>query len=173
MSDDTSTTANLAEGPRTSLETWSTGAGMGFVTLVMLAGIFGLAGPGTDTVRDEGATYELEVLYTTITRAGQPIPLEIRVTRPGGFDGPISMSICDEYFDDLDFQNWYPNPAMEIGGSESLVYEFDPPEGDLLEIDLDARVSPGQFGGLMDCTLAVLDSGVPAAAVSFDSWRLP
>lgn len=148
-------------------------AGMGFVTLVMLAGIFGLLGPDTDTVRDEGANYELEVLYTTITRAGQPIPLEIRVTRPGGFDGPISMSICDEYFDELDYQNWYPNPATEIGGGESLVYEFDPPEGDVLEIDLDARVSPGRFGGRMDCTLAVLDSGVPAATVSFDSWRLP
>lgn len=173
MSDERSTLRDVEDAPRGRKGRWAMRLGMGLVALVAISGAVGLAGPRTGTIGGEGGGYELDVVYTSITRAGQPAPLQVRVTRPGGFDGPVSLAICDEYFDDLDFQNWYPNPSSEIGEGDALVYEYDPPVGDVLEVDLDARVSPGQFGEVDDCRLAVMEGDVEVASVTFDTWRLP
>ncbi len=84
------------------------------------------------------------------------------------------MRFCDEFFNDLDFQNWYPNPAAETTVPPWIIYEFDPPpSGTTLEISLDARVSPGQFGETDDCQVSVLVEDEAVVSASFTSWRMP
>lgn len=77
------------------------------------------------------------------------------------------------FFDTLDFQSWNPTPSGKTGSPGGLVYEFDPPPGDVLEVSLDARSSPGRFGGTDECSVSVLDRGSPVATVSFESSRMP
>jgi hypothetical protein len=171
--DDSSTTSDLPTTPRTAFERWSTRAGMLLLAAVVLAGAVGLLGPKTGEKSASALEYDLRVTYPSITRAGEPAPLHVRVEGAGGFDGPIQIALCDDYFDDLDFQNWYPNPSAETSDTSQLVYEFDPPDGQVFEVSLDARAAPGQFGEVEDCTVTVLEEDVEVVSVSFKSWRMP
>jgi hypothetical protein len=172
-SDDFSTTSDLPTEPRGSLERWATRAGMLLLALIVLAGAVGLLGPKAGETSASAGEFDLHVQYPAITRAGEPAPLHIRVESAGGFDGPVQIALCDDLFDDLDFQSWYPTPSAETGDASQLFYEFDPPEGQVFEVSLDARAAPGQFGEVEDCTVTVLEEDVEVVSVSFDSWRMP
>lgn len=170
---DHSTISGLADEPTSRPARWTSRLGIGVLVLVVAAGAVGLLGPRTREGEDTGGGYLLEVEYAAITRAGQPAPLHIRVTRESGFDGPVQIGVCDDWFDHLDFQSWYPTPSAETGSADRLLYEFDPPPGETLEISLDARTSPGQFGGVARCEVDVLEQDQPVVSVSFRTWRLP
>ena len=148
-------------------------AGLLVLALVVIAGASGLLGPRKGTDSASSADYRLEVDYAAITRAGEPAPLNVRVESASGFDGPIQLAFCDDLFDDLDFQSWYPTPSKETGDTSRLVYEFDPPTGPVFEVSLDARAAPGQFGEVEDCTVSLLEEDVTQVSVSFNSWRMP
>lgn len=140
---------------------------------IVLAGAVGLLGPKSGQTKASAGEYDLRVTYPAISRAGEPAPLNVRVESAGGFDGPVQLTLCDDFFDDLDFQNWYPNPSAETGDTAELVYEFDPPDGQVFEVSLDARSAPGQFGDVQDCAVTVLEEDVEVVSVSFTTWRLP
>jgi hypothetical protein len=140
---------------------------------IVLAGAVGLLGPKGGEKSASADEYNLRVKYPAITRAGEPAPLHVRVESAGGFDGPIQLVLCDDFFDDLDFQNWYPTPSKETGDAAQIFYEFDPPDGQVFEVSLDARAAPGQFGGVEDCTVTLFEEDVEVVSVSFDSWRMP
>lgn len=148
-------------------------AGLSLLILIVLAGSVGLLGPRSGTTRAAADDYELRVEYPAISRAGEPAPLHIRVTSASGFDGPVELALCDDLFDDLDFQSWYPTPSAETGDASELVYEFDPPDGNVFEVSLDARAAPGQFGEVEDCAVTLLEQDVEVVSVSFTSWRMP
>lgn len=171
--DESSTTADLPTTARGPLERWGTQAGLFLLTAVVVVAALGFLGPRSAEVSATDGDYELEVEYPSIIRAGQPAPLHVRVGSAGGFDGPIELALCDDFFDHLDFQSWYPTPSEETGTATELTYEFDPPDGDVFEVSLDARAAPGQFGGIEDCTIAVLRNGSELASVTFKSWRMP
>jgi hypothetical protein len=171
--DETSTTADLPSTPRGGFERWFTWTGLLALLALVLAGATGLLGPRSGDTSATGGGYRLTVTYPAITRAGEPAPLHIRVEKPGGFDGPIQLDLCDDFFDNLDFQNWFPNPSGETGDKTRLSYEFDPPDGDVFEASLDARSAPGQFGGIERCGVAVMDEQAELVSVSFRTWRMP
>jgi len=168
-----STTADISDSTPGARSIWVTRAGRFVLIAVVALAAIGFLGPRSGTTSDSANGWELDASYPVVLRAGQPAPITFEVSREGGFDGPISLSICGDYFSELDFQNWYPNPSAETRGGEALVYEFDPPEGDQLTLSLDARASPGGFGSRSECAVAVLEGGQPAASVNFTTWRLP
>jgi len=170
---ETSTTSDLPRTPRGRVERWGMRAGMFALALIVLAGSVGLLGPKTGETSAAAAGYQLHVEYPAISRAGEPAPLHVRVEHAGGFDGPVQLALCDDLFDDLDFQSWYPTPSAETGDTSELVYEFDPPNGEVFELSLDARAAPGQFGEVEECTVTVVDGTVDLVSVSFTSWRMP
>jgi hypothetical protein len=170
---DYSTTSEIPDSPAGRQSRWATNIGLLLLAAVVAAGALGFLGLRTETVEVVSGDYRLEVKYASITRAGEPSPLDIRVEHSGGFPGPIQLSLCDGYFDHLDFQSWYPTPSAETGTPRTLDYEFDPPTGDLLEISLDARTAPGQFGGRETCTITLLDRDKPVTSVTISTWRLP
>lgn len=175
MADDSvdSTVSDLAERPAGRLARWTGRVGVAAIFGVVLLAASGLLGVRTATVEADGGGYNLEVEHVSIARAGEPAVLHLRVKHPGGFDGPVQLGLCDDWFDHLDFQSWYPTPSAETGSRGRLVYEFDPPPGDVLEVSLDARAAPGQFGGVERCEVAVLEEDEPAVSVSFRTWRMP
>jgi hypothetical protein len=143
------------------------------LALIVLGAAVGLFGPKTGETGAAASGYQLDVEYPAVSRAGEPAPLHVRVEHAGGFDGPIQLALCDDLFDHLDFQSWYPTPSAETGDTSELLYEFDPPGGQVFEVSLDARSAPGQFGGVEDCTVRVLEDDVERVSVSFKSWRMP
>jgi len=164
---------DLPDDPVSARSRWGTRIGIGLLALVVAAALAGLFGPRTETVQVREGAYTMTVTYPAQTRAGQPAPLDVVVRHPGGFDAPLALGICDEFFDDADFQNWYPNPAAETAEPGRVVYEFDPPPGDVFEVRLDARTAPQQFGEVDDCTVALLLGDQPLLDTTFTVWRMP
>lgn len=168
-----STVEGLQHHPRGSSGRWAHRAGVTFVALLVAGGLTGFFGPRTEQTASSGGGYDLTVEYPAVTRAGEPAPLHLRVENPDGFDGPVELELCNSWFDDYDFQSWYPTPSKETAEPEVIAYEFDPPAGTALDVSLDARASPGELWSTDACTISVLDGGAPATSVEFTSWRMP
>ena len=164
---------DLPDDPVSTRSRWGKRLGIGLLALIVVAAFAGAFGPRTETLVESDGPWRMTVTYPAQTRAGQPAPLDVFVEHPGGFDAPLALAICDEFFDDADFQNWYPNPAAETAEPGRVVYEFDPPPGDTFEVRLDARTAPQQFGEVDDCTVALLLGDQPLVDATFTVWRMP
>lgn len=147
--------------------------GVAVLLLLVVAALAGWLGPREGTTTTAERDYSLTLIYPEITRAGQPAPLHLRVEHPGGFAAPVRIAVSDAFFDHLDFQSWYPSPSAEIGDGERVVYEFDPPPGEVFELSLDARTSPGQFGGVGRYEVGLRVEDRTIARTSFTVWTMP
>jgi hypothetical protein len=147
---------------------------VGVLVLILAAAAFDLLGPRTGETSSAGDGYSIALVYPQIARAGEPAPLIVSITADAAFPDSVRVRFCGSYFEHLDFQSWYPNPAAEASESGWIVYEFDPPPtGRILRIALDARVAPGQLGGHDGCEVSVLDHTEPVATATWTTWRIP
>lgn len=168
------TTHDVVDGPPGRGSRWARRGGYSAMTLLLVAAGTGLLGPRQASTRASGGGYDLSVEYPQVTRAGQPAPLDIAVKATEGFGKTVQLRLCRGFFTDVDFQSWYPSPSAETSDGSWIVYEFDPPPTeDTLEISLDGRTAPGQFGSTDSCEVSVLTEDSPVATVRFTGWRLP
>jgi len=147
-----------------------------FVTVLcvfLLAGVLGMLGVRTATVRAEGGGYELEVRYARVTRPGLAVPWSVTIRHPGGFDGPVTLSTTSSYFDLLDENAFEPEPESVTTDGERVSWEFAPPgQGDTMEVSLDTRTGPNvQWGA--EAVTAVLEDGRPVVEAEYRTWVLP
>lgn len=146
---------------------------LGLMVIGIGLSFLGVYGPSERTVTTTDEPYELTMTYGSVVRSGQAVPMEIRLSRAGGFTEPITLVFDQRVFDRFDFQNWYPNPSAEVGEGGDVVYEFDPPDGDTLGISLDARVAPTQWGDHATYTVAVDVAGETYAETEYVVWVMP
>ncbi|HSE54267.1 MAG TPA: hypothetical protein VLA97_00905 [Nocardioidaceae bacterium] len=147
--------------------------GLVLLLLLPILSLFGLFGPSERTVRTADAAQQLTMTYGSVVRSGEAVPMEIELTRSGGFDGPVTLVFEQQVFDRLDFQNWFPNPSAEVGEGDTVTYEFDPPEGDTLGVSLDARVAPAQWGSRDTYALWVDVDGERTLVTDYTVWVIP
>lgn len=130
-------------------------------------------GESSDVATARGDGYVLEVQYPTVSRPAIATPFAIVVRHPDGFDGPIDLAIRAEWLEMWDFQALYPDPSATTGDGERVVMSFDPPEGDVLRVFLDARIQPSQQAG-RDGWVTLLDEfGRAVATVDFHTRVMP
>ncbi len=141
--------------------------------LVFVAlGATGVFGVKTSTVSASGGGYTLTVAYPHVVRPGLAIGWEARVTRAGGFDGPIDLATTLGYFSLFDFNNLQSLPESVSNRGELVVWQFQAPAGDTLIVSLDARLAPAvQKGG--SATTSVLVQGVPVVSVHYKTRVMP
>ena len=147
--------------------------GIVMLAIIVGAGLSGFLGIRSATVTAAGGGYQLEVTHAQVTRAGIAVPFHARATHPGGFDGPLTLAISEGLLERFDFQNFYPNPAKETASGQYVYYEFDPPPGDVFELNLDARTAPDQNGSTTVYRTALIVDDAPVAEVSFRVWVVP
>lgn len=144
---------------------------LGLFVFVVL-GAIGVFGVKTSTVSATGGGYTLTVTYPHVIRPGLAIGWEARVTRPGGFDGPIDLATTLGYFSLFDFNNLQSLPESVTNRGELVVWQFQAPAGDTLIVSMDARLAPAvQKGG--SATTSVLIHGVPVVSVHYETRVMP
>ena len=138
-----------------------------------LLGALGVLGDRKGEVSATGGGYTLSVTYPRVTRPGHAVPLEIEVRRTGGFgDEPVVISMRAGYFALFDENGMVPGPAAETATGEDVVWEFDPPPGDVLRVLFDTRTGPNRQRGEPG-TVAVLVDDTRVVSVSFRTRVMP
>ena len=146
------------------------------VVLVLLLGaavldglhVIDAYGPDDSHARASGGGYDLDVRYPTVSRPALATPFQIEVRRAGGFDGPVEVAITFEYLSMWDENGLDPDPSGATTSGDWLVWEFDPPDGETLSIDFDARIEPAAQRGEHG-RVAVMEDGEPVVEVSFET----
>lgn len=121
---------------------WLRRSFLALVFAFLAVGALGLLGVRTETKTVTAEGYELEVEYGSISRPGLATPWSVKVTHEGGFDGPVKLATTAEYFDLFDENGLDPEPSSSTTSGDLLVWEFEPPEGNVLSVSFDARIEP-------------------------------
>jgi len=139
----------------------------------LAVGAAGGYGVRTRTTRSSGGGYELEVRYATVTRPGLASPWSVEIRHRGGFDGPVRLATTARYFDYFDENGLSPDPASSTADGERVIWEFEPPPGDVLVVSFDARIEPAVQLSWVTATTSVLDGDTAVASVRYRTVVLP
>jgi hypothetical protein len=150
------------------------------VTVIVLAAVVEaltgahVYGVDTTSVTAQNADTTLEVRYAAVTRGQLVTPLDITVTRVGGFEGPLVLQIGADYLSPFITQGPTPEPGSETSTGKDLLLTFDDPPGDTFAVTW--NLSPEPVGSFTTApgSVAVLDTDQrPLVAVHFDTQIRP
>ncbi|MBA3742449.1 hypothetical protein [Sporichthya sp.] len=159
-------------GPRRAARV-SRRVGLALLALVVLLGATTLLGVHTSSATARAEGYEVRVDYPRIARAGLDIKWRVTVRHAGGFGSePITLAVSARYFDIFEHQAFYPDPSKSTGDGEMLELEFDPPDGDVFSVDLDAYVQPASQLGRRG-SVVLMDGDRERVRVEYRTWLIP
>lgn len=172
MPGDHSTIPEDEEGdPRQQRVTYAiTTAVLALLMAVVVAdglGVIDVFGPDTRTVEATGGGYTLTVVAPSVSRPGLATPFEVRVHRDGGFDAPVEIAIDRAYLQHFDFNRMYPEASGDRSRGPWVVFEFEPPDGEELIVELDGRLEPAAQSGAT-ARVAVLEGDEVAVEAESD-----
>ncbi|HEX3004466.1 MAG TPA: hypothetical protein VHO27_09640 [Angustibacter sp.] len=172
--DDRDSTVLGVRGPgeaRTSSH-WRTGSIIA-LWLVVIAGVTGVLGVRSHTVRANGGGYSAQLTYASVARPGWDVPWHLVVRHPGGFgDGTVTVAVSRSMFDIYETQGFHPEPDSSTADDEYVYLEFAPPPGDTLVVDFDAYIQPtSQIG--RRATVKVVTGGQERLRLHLHTMLLP
>lgn len=145
---------------------------LGALALFVAAGLGGAFGVRSGTARAvHPSGLQVVVTYPRVARPGLAVPLSIRISKPGGFDGPIEVAVPTAYLQLFDENGFEPDPAESTADATDTRWTFDPPDGDTLTIWLDTRVEPGVQWRRHGSVRVVADGD--ALETAFETWIAP
>jgi hypothetical protein len=147
---------------------------VGIVALLALLGLAlaGVFDPSDGEVSAAGGGVDLKVSYPEQVRGGLEAPLEVEVTREGGFSGPVEISITRDWLALFDLGSIDPQPDSETGDDENLIWSFEPPPGDRLDVTVSLTLRPAVRTG-EEARVTVLDGDAELAAAEFETGVIP
>lgn len=141
--------------------------------VVLALGATGFLGVREGTAHAAAGGYDLSVTYPRVTRPGHAVPFAITVTKAGGFgDTPLTLRVATRYFALFDENGVMPAPSTETATGEHLVWEFDPPPGDVFRVYFDTRTGPNRQRGTSG-DVAVLAGDQPVVSVHLTTRVMP
>ncbi len=141
------------------------------LTLFVLAALTQQLGVRTDTVEGASGDLHVTIRYADRVRGALASPFSLTIERAGGFDGPIEVRTRQSYLEIFDDNGFEPDAASMTTEDGFVIWEFDPPPGDSLQIILDARIEPGVFGREQGTTTVSADGD--AVTLDYTTWVAP
>lgn len=170
-----STTADLSLDPGTGGRlVWFRRGFIALLAAIVVAGLTGVLGVRSRTVRaTAGDGTQLEVRYAQVARAGLDVPFRITVKRPSGFTDKVTLAISSDYLDLFDRNGVDPDPTAATASNDAVIWQFDPPPGDTLQVSVDMEVQGGRHWGRSGRVVVLDDTGSPLVAAGFKTWLVP
>jgi hypothetical protein len=141
------------------------------MALFVAAGMLGLLGVRTATVDGSDGSVEASVRYARIGRGGVAVPYAITVTAPGGFTGPVEITVDQSYLDLFDHNGIEPAPDATTSDGDTVTWTFDPPPSPRFTVTLDVRIGPSVQWGRTGHT--VVEAEGRRVELSHHSWVMP
>lgn len=167
-----STLADIRDSARSPAVAWARRVAIAALAVVVFLGLAGLLGVYSTTVHATGGGYELELEYPRIARAGQDVPWNLTVRRPGGFAGPLVIALGSDYFDMFESQGRSPEPAAETSDADRNYLTFAPPDGDTFTLGFDASIRSSSQRGATG-TVSVVENGTDLVTAEFTTRLVP
>ena len=147
---------------------------VGVVALVVFLGlaVAGAFDPREVEVSAAGGDVEFTVSHPDQVRGGLEATLELQVSREGGFATPVEISITRDWLALFDLGSIDPQPDSETGDDENLIWSFEPPPGDRLDVTVNLTLRPAVRQG-EQARVAVLDGEAELAAAEFETGVVP
>jgi hypothetical protein len=145
---------------------------IGMLALFVAAGMFGVFGSKTAVATGSGGGYTLTVTYPHVTRPGLAVRWEYEVRHQGGFDGPIRLATTFDYLHLFDTNNLEPDASSHTATADLIVWEFDPPPGDVFRVSFDATTEVG-IHELPSASASILVDGRAILSVPFRTVVMP
>lgn len=148
------------------------------VILVLLAalvllGASTLLGVRTDTKSVADSEWQMSLTYPRIARGGLDVIWRVELTHAGGFDGPITLRVTDDYFDIFETQGFHPEPASTTSDGSYLYFEFDPPsQGERFAVDYDAYIQGSSQLG-RGAQVQLMEGERSRLSIRYRTWLLP
>ena len=153
---------------------WIRRAVLTLLIVVVVLGALGLLGPRSRTVSASAGGYDLAVEYPQIARGGLPVDWRVRVARRGGFTGPVTVAITEDYLRLLDIGAVFPEPTSQLSLPPYVYLTFEPPPPGVLDISLAASGEASlQEVGVHDAETLVVVGGEPVVRVTYRTWVVP
>jgi len=146
---------------------------MALVAGLLALGLAGWLGVHSATTTAKGGGYEVTVTYGRVSRPGLATPWSLEIRHPGGFNGPVTVSANSKYLDLFDKNGFDPQPSKATATPDAMILEFDPPDGDTLDVSLDGRIQPGAQWGEKTGETSVVVDGKPVVTAKYKTWVLP
>jgi hypothetical protein len=144
-------------------------AGVVAVLVLAAANVLGMR---TEGVTASGGGYRLSVTYGSVSRPGLATPWAIEVHHPGGFDGPLTISTTRRYLMLFDHNVFYPDPSSVTATRDVLIFEFDPPPGEVFRMTMDGRIEPTEHRS-QSADTSVLVDGLAVVTVHYTTRVVP
>ncbi len=149
---------------------WRRGV-LAVLTVFVLAALGQQLGVRTDRVGATDGELTVSLRYADRARGALAVPFTILVERPGGFDEPIEVRTRQSYLAIFDDNGFEPEPTSMTTEDGEVIWAFDPPPGDTLQIILDARIEPGVFGRERGATTVTTDGDT--VTLEYTTWVAP
>jgi hypothetical protein len=128
-------------------------------------------GVRTDTVQGTSGDLAVTIRYADRARGALASPFSIDIERRGGFATQIEVRTTQSYLEIFDDNGFEPDPVEMTTEDGYVIWTFDPPPGDTLEIILDARIEPGVFGRERGTTIVAV--GEDEVTLEYTTWVAP
>ena len=137
------------------------------------AALTGVFDPGhEETVASEGGI-TIEAKTPSVARGGLDSTLDLTISKPGGFEEPVQVAITADWLDMFQQAGIDPEPEGATADPERVIWSFEPPPGDSLEVSVDLTMRPAVRTG-EEAHLAVVDEdGNDLASLDFDTRVVP
>ncbi|MGH2682254.1 MAG: hypothetical protein ACRDIX_03355 [Actinomycetota bacterium] len=139
------------------------------VLVLALANVLGMR---TDSVTAAGGGYRLSVTYGSVSRPGLATPWGIEVHHPGGFQRPLTIATTRNYLMLFDHNVFYPDPSSVTATRDQLIFEFDPPPGEVFRMTMDGRIEPTEHVN-QSAETSVLVDGLAVVTVHYTTRVVP
>lgn len=132
-------------------------AALVFLGIGVAAGLLGVFDPRDDASSAAGGGFELEAEYPSSARAGIAAPLTITVSAPGGFEQEeVQVAVTRSWLELFESPDLQPETSAATADPDRVIWTFETPPGDELEISATLTLEPELTGG-EDARISVVD----------------
>jgi hypothetical protein len=153
---------------------WGRRIFLSLLAIVVVAGLFDLLGvrSTTTTARAPDGT-ALSLHYAQVARAGLDVPFEITVRQPNRFTDSVKIAVSTSYLSLFDLNGTQPQPSSSTATQDQIIWEFDPPPGNVLVVTLDMTVQGGRHWGRSGSVTLLDREDHTIVRSTFHTWLSP
>ncbi|MEY2433082.1 MAG: hypothetical protein QOC92_2807 [Acidimicrobiaceae bacterium] len=143
------------------------------VVAFLVAAAFGIFGYRSRTVSRTDRGLTTSVTYGQFTRRGVATPLQIDIQSDTDFSDDVTVAIDSSWLEKMDIHSISPQPDQESTVGDTVVWTFQKPKSNELQVSIDADAGSSTQPGPTDGSVAIAVGDQLIHQLTFRTWIWP